>query len=75
MTELVRDVFSGIVGATFCTYIGFPFDYIKARLQNGQGKTMLSAINQTRLQPSGLLGFFKGVSPALASAIVENSVL
>eukprot|EP00928_Gymnodinium_smaydae_P089820 TRINITY_DN7371_c0_g3_i1.p1 TRINITY_DN7371_c0_g3~~TRINITY_DN7371_c0_g3_i1.p1 ORF type:complete len:301 (-),score=45.15 TRINITY_DN7371_c0_g3_i1:153-1055(-) len=76
----VKDSLSGLCGAICCTYIGSPFDVAKARLQSQalapsgpRYSGLVHCILQTaRLE--GMRGLWKGATPALTSAVVENAV-
>eukprot|EP00164_Ancoracysta_twista_P003618 GFYU01004847.1.p1 GENE.GFYU01004847.1~~GFYU01004847.1.p1 ORF type:complete len:317 (+),score=40.50 GFYU01004847.1:93-1043(+) len=83
-----KDTVSGMVGATCCVYTGQPFDTVKVRLQL-QHMSAATATQATSavmyhgpidamrkiLGQEGAFAFFKGSTPALTGAIMENSVL
>ena len=73
--DFARDVFSGAVGAICCVYAGLPLDTLKIRMQlGGQGQTLFSTYSGI-VQQEGWTALFKGATPALASAMIENSVV
>ena len=66
---------SGVAGATACATLGLPFDVAKSRLQTGAGSySGLSDCMIKTARSEGPLALYKGLLPALGSAIVENSV-
>ena len=70
-----KDTISGVAGATSCTVLGLPFDVAKSRLQTGG--SMYSGMTDCILKTArseGPLALYKGLMPALGSAVVENAV-
>lgn len=75
MPDLV-DTAAGCVGATFCTFGGLPFDVAKVRLQASGGNAyggLVSCLAQTA-RSEGPFALYRGLMPALSSAVAENSV-
>jgi len=73
--DFIRDSFSGAVGAVCCVYAGLPLDTLKIRMQLGSSEQSLMSTYRTVMQEEGWRALFKGATPALASAMVENSVV
>ena len=76
MADLV-DTAAGCVGATACTLGGLPFDVAKARLQAGGAGHAYSGLADcllTTARTEGALALYRGMVPALSSALAENSV-
>ena len=75
----IRETFAGGAGAFCCAYSGNPFDVVKVRLQTqGVSETLYAGpIDCIRkiYTNEGIFAFWKGVTPALSSALIENSVL
>mmetsp|Transcript_23933 Transcript_23933/g.35135 ORF Transcript_23933/g.35135 Transcript_23933/m.35135 type:complete len:298 (+) Transcript_23933:40-933(+) len=79
----IRETIAGGIGAICCAYSGNPFDVIKVRLQtqNHIHNTTTSFYSGpidcfTKIcKEEGILALWKGVTPALSSAFIENSVL
>ena len=70
-----KDTVSGVAGATACATLSLPFDVAKSRLQTGAGSySGLSDCMIKTARSEGPLALYKGLLPALGSAIVENSV-
>jgi len=81
----VKDTLSGSFGSVCCVMAGQPLDVVKLRLQT-QAAGASAAGQQLRytgvpncfasmLRHEGVRAFWKGATPALASAFVENSVV
>jgi solute carrier family 25 ornithine transporter 2/15 len=75
-----RDAASGLVGSVFCTYAGIPFDTVKVRMQTSNAamgarakSSWVCAMQMARTE--GWRAFFRGSTPALASAMLENTVV
>jgi len=69
------DTAAGCVGATFGTLGGLPFDVAKSRLQAGGGAySGLVDCLVTTARREGPSALYRGVLPALSSALAENSV-
>jgi hypothetical protein len=70
---------SGVIGGICCVYAGQPFDTIKVRLQtqNNINKLYNSPLDCFRktISQGGYRALYKGSSAALASVVLENSVL
>lgn len=73
--DFLRDVTSGAIGAWCCVYAGLPLDTIKIRMQLGADGQSLSSTYRAIVNQEGWRALFKGASPALASAMLENSVV
>eukprot|EP00750_Incisomonas_marina_P028627 INCI6793.2.p1 GENE.INCI6793.2~~INCI6793.2.p1 ORF type:complete len:328 (+),score=45.43 INCI6793.2:225-1208(+) len=73
--DFLRDVASGAVGAWCCVYAGLPLDTIKIRMQLGADGQSLGSTYRSIVSQEGWRALFKGASPALASAMLENSVV
>jgi hypothetical protein len=72
-----REAISGLVGAAFCTYVSLPMDLLKVRLQTSLAsdfKNPADALFKT-LRNEGVASLWKGLTPALASAALENTLL
>ena len=70
-----KDTASGVAGATACAVLGLPFDVAKSRLQAGSGS--YSGLGDCILRTArseGPLALYKGLMPALGSAVIENAV-
>jgi Mitochondrial carrier protein len=76
------DTLSGGAGAICCVYIGMPFDTVKVRMQTdaiassqaSRGLSMLGTFAST-VKGEGIRALWKGATPALASALIENMTL
>lgn len=77
----IKETLAGGFGALCCAYSGNPFDVVKIRLQTQSSVSRGLAYSGpldclTRIiKEEGVLALWKGVTPALSSALVENSVL
>jgi hypothetical protein len=80
----LKEAFAGGAGAICCAYSGNPFDLIKVRLQTqppvGEclpGEFYTGPIDCFRkiLKEEGFLTLWKGVTPSLGSAFIENAVV
>lgn len=70
------DVLSGIFGAACLVASGNPFDTAKVRLQTQPGRYSNSFMCIARMaREEGIASLWKGASPALASAVIENAVV
>lgn len=70
------DVLSGIFGAACLVVSGNPFDTAKVRLQTQPGRYSNSFMCIAKMaQEEGIASLWKGASPALASAVIENAVV
>ena len=75
VAEMWKDTASGVAGATACAVLGLPFDVAKSRLQAGSGS--YSGLGDCILRTArseGPLALYKGLMPALGSAVIENAV-
>ncbi|ETV81845.1 hypothetical protein H257_05408 [Aphanomyces astaci] len=71
----LKETSSGVVGAICNVYSGLPFDVAKVRLQTtSEYRGLVHCLVRT-VQNEGLRSLWKGATPALSSAIIENSVL
>jgi hypothetical protein len=78
----LKETVGGAVGALCCAYSGNPFDVVKVRLQTQKPlldgsysyKGPMSCLSRI-LKEEGVFALWKGVTPALSSALIENSVL
>jgi len=75
--ESLKDAIAGFGGAVMCVYIGFPFDSVKTKLQAAKPGVYKGLIDcaMKNTQKGGMRGIYRGATPALASALIENSVL
>mmetsp|Transcript_22768 Transcript_22768/g.36324 ORF Transcript_22768/g.36324 Transcript_22768/m.36324 type:complete len:283 (+) Transcript_22768:91-939(+) len=80
MEDIIKETASGAFGAVCCITAGQPFDTIKTRLQSGKlvngiksSGPFSCAYNTVKYE--GVRALFKGYTPALASATVENCVV
>lgn len=78
-TSIFRDATSGAFGAFCLTLAGLPFDRAKIRLQvstetRGGPRGPISALYQITTK-EGLFSLWRGFTPALSSAVVENVVV
>jgi len=64
---------AGMASAAACVYAGLPFDVIKSRIQVG-GTGLVQTVS-TIMRGRGLVGFYAGALPALASQMAENAAL
>lgn len=72
----VIDVLSGVFGAACLVASGNPFDTAKVRLQTQPGRYSHSFACIARMvHEEGITSLWKGASPALASAVIENAVV
>ena len=70
-----KDTAAGVAGATACAVFGLPFDVAKSRLQAGSSTYSGPSDCMIRTARSeGPLALYKGLMPALGSAVVENAV-
>ena len=69
-----KDTASGVAGATACAVLGLPFDVAKSRLQASSGYNGLGDCMLKTATSEGPLALYKGLMPALGSAVVENAV-
>ena len=60
-----------------CVYIGFPFDSVKTKMQAARPGVYRGLLDCTfkSISQGGLRGIYRGATPALASALIENAVL
>lgn len=70
---VIGDFVSGIIAGSFSTYIGYPLDFVKVRMQlNNQGMIQSSKVIY---KEGGAREFFKGVlSPTLGNAPINALV-
>jgi hypothetical protein len=76
MLDLV-DTAAGCAGATFGTLGGLPFDVVKSRLQARGGEYVYTGVADCfakTVHAEGVQALYRGVTPALSSALAENSV-
>jgi hypothetical protein len=72
----VRDLVAGGVGASLNVTVGLPFEVVKVRLQtNPTGYSGLWSTLTSIVRQEGVLTLWSGMSPALVSSLIENSVL
>ncbi|KAF0683406.1 Aste57867_24530 [Aphanomyces stellatus] len=71
----LRETTAGTVGAVFNVYAGLPLDVAKVRLQTQGIYTGLSDVLVKTARQEGVRALWKGATPALSSAILENSAL
>lgn len=69
-----RDTVSGIVGGCTCATAGSPFDVVKVRLQSSSAYSGLFSTMRTIAIEEGPLALYRGLLPAMTSAVVENMV-
>jgi len=70
-----QDTVSGCVGAACCTVFGLPFDVAKSRQQANPGVYgSLGGTFRQIVRGEGVGALYKGMTPALSSALAENSV-
>lgn len=62
---------SGMLAGSTSTFAGAPFDYLKVRLQTSERAHVGSVLAESR----GIRAFYRGTSPALVCAVLENSVV
>ena len=76
--HLARDALSGAAGAFCLTCAGLPFDVIKLRMQlagpSQRAASPLAHVARIALQ-EGPAQLWRGFGPALASALIENTVV
>lgn len=79
-----KETFAGGVGAVCCAYSGNPFDVVKVRLQTQRplaecvaGEFYSGPVDCLKkiVRDEGAVSLWKGVTPALGSAMIENGVL
>ena len=70
-----KETLSGFVGSICCVYTGLPFDILKLRLQTQPQYSGILDCTKQMLKKEGIFSFWKGASPALLSASIENSVV
>ena len=70
----LEDTASGIVGAVCCVYTGLPFDVVKVRMQTRREAGAL-AVARGIGSREGPLTFWRGATPAVTSALVENATV
>ena len=78
----LRETVAGGVGAVCCAYSGNPFDVVKVRLQTQGAVSLTETLYNGPIDcirkiyaEEGMVTFWKGVTPSLGSALIENSVL
>jgi solute carrier family 25 carnitine/acylcarnitine transporter 20/29 len=71
--ELEINAFAGIINGFLVTFIGYPLDLTKARLQTGMYKTTLECIKNT-IKTEGLLGLYRGSLMPLVSHTTKRSM-
>ncbi|KAF0683395.1 Aste57867_24519 [Aphanomyces stellatus] len=71
----VKETAGGIVGAICNVYSGLPFDVAKVRLQTTSDYRGLADCFVKTVHEEGARTLWKGATPALSSAVIENSVL
>ncbi|CAM9209637.1 unnamed protein product [Ectocarpus fasciculatus] len=80
----VKEALAGGAGALCCAYSGNPFDVIKVRLQTQLPRSEVAASEfytgpidclKKIIKEEGVLALWKGVTPSLGSAFIENAVV
>lgn len=80
----LKETLSGSFGSVCCVMAGQPFDVVKLRLQTQatpslagpqRSYTGLTNCFSSILRREGVLAMWRGATPALASAFVENSIV
>jgi len=71
----LEDTLAGGFGAFACVMVGMPFDVTKLRMQTGWSSQGLFRCLQSVTQQEGVRALWKGASPALASALLENATV
>jgi solute carrier family 25 carnitine/acylcarnitine transporter 20/29 len=69
-----RRVVGGTVGGFFQAVCSHPFDTIKSRIQAGVSPSVTACVRDTYAR-EGVLGFYKGVLPPMATCGIYNAVL
>jgi len=70
-----KDGVSGSFGAVCLTYTGLPFDTVKTLAQISHEKISSMKVALNLVKSSGTLSLWRGAGPALASALIDNTVL
>lgn len=70
----LEDTLAGGFGAFACVMVGMPFDVTKLRMQTGWSSHPLKCLKHI-VTDEGVRALWKGASPALASALLENSTV
>lgn len=71
----IKEAVAGSAGAICCVYSGLPFDVIKVRLQTNAQYTNIFDCMGKMCRNEGVFSLWKGAIPAVASSMIENSVL
>lgn len=76
----LKETLSGSFGSVCCVMAGQPFDVVKLRLQTHVAEsyaraTGLASCFSSIIRREGCRALWKGATPALASAFVENSIV
>lgn len=72
---MLEDTVAGGFGAFACVMVGMPFDVSKLRMQTGWASQGLASCMRSVVAQEGVFALWKGASPALASALLENSTV
>lgn len=70
-----KDAVSGSFGAVCLVLVGQPFDTIKVLCQTSPVRTSLISQAKQLITSSGVQSLWRGAGPALASALIDNTVL
>jgi len=65
---------AGFFGGVCQTYVGQPFDTVKVRMQTSTSGHGLVRTAQTTFRHEGMRGLYRGTTPALVLALVENTI-
>lgn len=76
MSESLSALFSGSFAGACSTFVGAPFDTVKVRLQtNASHFRSLNHCFTKTVREESFLSLYKGVYPAMTSAVLENSTV
>lgn len=73
--DVTKEAIASVAGSFACVYSGQPLDTIKVRMQ-ARPEAFSGAVQclRTTLSQEGLCSLWKGATPALSGAVVENCV-
>ena len=72
---ILKDFLWGTFAGVFMTLSGHPFDSIKVRMQTSSTPIGLSKCISTIIEKEGVLSFYRGLTPPLATVPIVNAVV
>lgn len=74
MVRLLEEALGGLSAGVFGTFIGYPLDLIKTRMQVYSGGNGILHIGSTIVRKEGFLALYKGMGPPLLSLSILNTL-